>query len=109
VGLRWQGEEGRFRDRRRPVGRCHARLKGGGRERQALPRVFVGLGDATEITAVEVSWPVAGRAVAAMPQTFRGFAPGRHYLLKQGAAGPVELKRPPIALSHVPPAPHVHK
>ena len=44
----------------------------------------------------------------AAEQTFRGLVPGRHYLLKQGAAAPIELKRPAFALSHAPPAPHVH-
>ena len=72
-------------------------------------RIFAGIGDATAVTAVDVSWPVARTGAAPAPaQTFRGLVPGRHYLLKQGAAAPVELKRPAIALSHAPPMPHVH-
>jgi tetratricopeptide (TPR) repeat protein len=72
-------------------------------------RLFVGLGDATAVTAVDVSWPIARAGAApAPPQTFRGLAPGRHYRLKQGGAAPVELKRPAFALSHALPAPHVH-
>jgi hypothetical protein len=81
---------------------------GGSFGSQAL-RVFVGLGDATAITAVDVSWPVARTGTApAAAQTFRGLVPGRHYLLKQGAPAPAELTRQPFTLSHAPPAPHLH-
>jgi len=72
-------------------------------------RVFAGLGDATAITGVDVSWPVAPTRPGPPPvQTFRGIVPGRHYLLKQGAPAPVELKRPTFTLAHGPATPHVH-
>jgi hypothetical protein len=69
-------------------------------------RIFSGIGDATSVTAVDVSWPL-GRTGAAPVQTFRGLVAGRHYLLKQGAAAPLELKRPAFGLSHTL-QPHVH-
>jgi tetratricopeptide (TPR) repeat protein len=66
-------------------------------------RVFVGVGDATAITGVDVRWPVAPSRTGPPPaQTFRGLVPGRHYLLKQGASAPVELKRPAFMLSREP-------
>ncbi len=90
--------------------RLHRIVSTGGSFGSSPFRIFAGLGDATAVTAVDVSWPVARTgATAPPPQTFRGLVPGRHYLLKQGAAAPVALKRPPIALSHVPAAPHVHR
>jgi hypothetical protein len=64
-------------------------------------RIFAGIDDATAVTAVDVSWPVARTGAAPVAaQTFRGLVPGRHYLLKQGATAPVELKRPAFGLSH---------
>ena len=72
-------------------------------------RIFAGIGDATAVTAVDVSWPVARTGPAPPPvQTFRGLVPGHHYLLKQGAAAPVELKRPAFGLSHTV-QPHAHE
>jgi hypothetical protein len=72
-------------------------------------RVFVGLGDATAITAVDVAWPVKRPGVAAAPgQSFTSVTPGRHYLLKQGARAPVTLTRPPTPLVQLP-VPHVHQ
>jgi hypothetical protein len=89
--------------------RVHRVVGTGGSFGSSALRVFAGLGDATAVTAVDVSWPVARSGAApAPPQTFRGLAPGRHYLLKQGAAAPLELKRPAIALARVRVAPHVH-
>jgi hypothetical protein len=72
-------------------------------------RVFAGLGDATAITSVDVVWPVkrTGTAAAAPVQSFRGLTAGQHYLLKQGAAAPATLTRPPMTLSQSM-APHVH-
>jgi hypothetical protein len=71
-------------------------------------RVFVGIGDATAITSVDVAWPVKRPGAAAAPaQSFKGFAPGRHYLLKQGAAAPGTLTRLPLKLSQSA-ASHVH-
>jgi hypothetical protein len=72
-------------------------------------RVFVGLGDATAITAVDVTWPVKRPGAAASPvQHFTSITPGRHYLLKQGAAAPETLTRPPAPLAQSP-VPHVHQ
>ncbi|HWJ57034.1 MAG TPA: CRTAC1 family protein [Vicinamibacterales bacterium] len=89
--------------------RLHRVVSTGGSFGSSPFRIFAGIGDATAVTAVDVSWPVARTGAAPVPpQSFRGLVPGRHYLLKQGAAAPVELKRPAIALSHAPPAPHVH-
>jgi FG-GAP-like repeat/ASPIC and UnbV len=71
-------------------------------------RVFVGLGNATSITGVEVAWPVANRTGARPAvQIFRGLVPGQHYLLKQGAPAVVRLTRPAVTLTRAV-APHVH-
>jgi hypothetical protein len=89
--------------------RLHRMVSTGGSFGSQPFRVFVGLGNATAITGVDVSWPVARAGTAPMPvQTFRGLMPGRHYLLKQGAAAATELQRPMFTLSHEPPKPHVH-
>jgi hypothetical protein len=89
--------------------RIHRVVGTGGSFGSSALRVFAGLGDATAVTAVDVSWPVARTGAAPVPpQTFRGLVPGRHYLLKQGAAAPIELKRPAIALTRTRPAPHAH-
>ena len=41
-------------------------------------RIFVGIGDATSITGVDVSWPQARTGTAPVPpQVFRGLLPGR--------------------------------
>jgi hypothetical protein len=74
-------------------------------------RLFIGVGAATAITGVDVSWPSARAAGAALPapQAFKGFTAGKSYRLKQGAPAPVELQRPAFALSHAPAAPHVHQ
>ncbi len=89
--------------------RLHRVVGTGGSFGSSALRVFAGLGNATAVTAVDVSWPVARAGAAPVtPQTFRGLLPGRHYLLKQGAAAPIELKRPAIALTRIRPAPHVH-
>jgi FG-GAP-like repeat/ASPIC and UnbV len=89
--------------------RIHRVVGTGGSFGSSTLRVFAGLGDATAVTAVDVSWPVARTGMAPVPpQTFRGLVPGRHYLLRQGAAAPIDLKRPAIALTRARPAPHVH-
>jgi hypothetical protein len=85
--------------------RIHRLVATGGSFGSNPLRVFAGLGDATAIAGIDVRWPVAPSRSGPPPsQTFRGLAPGKHYLLKQGAAAPVELKRPTFTLSHVPPA-----
>ena len=74
-------------------------------------RLFVGIGDATAITGVDVSWPTRRTPAAGQPapQAFKGFVPGRSFLLRQGAALPVELRRTAFVLSHATPAVHVHQ
>ncbi|MEO5819099.1 MAG: CRTAC1 family protein [Vicinamibacteraceae bacterium] len=90
--------------------RLHRLVSTGGSFGSSPFRVFAGIGDATSVIAVDVSWPVVRTGAAPVsPQTFRGLVPGRHYLLKQGAAAPIELKRPALALAHAPLPPHVHK
>jgi hypothetical protein len=89
--------------------RIHRVVSSGGSFGASTLRVFVGLGDATAITGVDVAWPVARTANAATPvQTFRGIERGKHYLLKQGAAEPVALTRPVVLLAKGPAAPHTH-
>ena len=87
----------------------HRVVSSGGSFGASTLRVFVGLGDATAINGVDVAWPVARAGNAAAPvQTFRGIERGRHYLLKQGASGPVALTRPVAPLAKGPSTPHVH-
>jgi hypothetical protein len=88
--------------------RVHRVVGTGGSFGSSTLRVFVGLGNATAITAVDVAWPVAPAGNSpASAQTFRGFVPGRHYLLKQGAPTPVVLDRTAETLRRSA-APHVH-
>jgi FG-GAP-like repeat/ASPIC and UnbV len=94
-----------------PVGprRLHRLVSTGGSFGSQPFRLFAGIGDATAVTAVDVSWPVARTGTVPAPaQTFRGLVPGRHYLLKQGATAPIELKRPAFGLSHTI-QPHAHQ
>jgi hypothetical protein len=90
--------------------RIHREVSTGGSFGSQPFRVFVGLGEATAVTGVDVTWPVARKGAAPLPvESFRGVQPGRHYRLKQGAAAAVELQRPALTLSHEPPKPHVHQ
>jgi hypothetical protein len=89
--------------------RLHRIVSTGGSFGSSPFRLFVGLGDATAVTSVDVSWPGARTGAAPLPvQTFRGLLAGRHYLLKQGGAGPIELKRQAFGLSHTV-RPHAHQ
>ena len=86
--------------------RIHRVVSSGGSFGASTLRVFVGLGDATRITGVDVAWPLAGKGPAVV-QTFTGLEPARHYLLKQGAPAPALLTRPVTPLSQSA-APHAH-
>jgi hypothetical protein len=90
--------------------RVHRVVGTGGSFGSSSLRVFVGLGNAKAITAVDVAWPSAktGAAPAAL-QTFRGLVPGRHYALKQGALAAVPLTRPAVALVRTPASGHQHE
>jgi hypothetical protein len=82
--------------------RIHRVVSSGGSFGASTLRVFVGLGDATAIEGVDVSWPMAPAAGAATPlpvQVFTGLSPARHYLLKQAALAPVVLDRPVAPLT----------
>jgi hypothetical protein len=57
-------------------------------------RLEVGVGDARSVTSVEVRWPGSG-----LVQTFRGFATGKRYRLKEGAEAPQLVERPAFKLS----------
>jgi len=97
---------------RTPAGprRIHRVVSSGGSFGASTLRVFVGLGDASAIDGVDVAWPIA-RAADPAPsevQTFTGLAGGRHFLLKQGASGPLPLTRPTVPLARST-APHVHR
>lgn len=74
--------------------RLHRMVGTGGSFGSAPLRQEIGIGDATEITAVEVRWPGSGTV-----QTFRGIEPGGRYALKEGAANPVPLERKVIRLA----------
>jgi hypothetical protein len=88
--------------------RIHRVVSSGGSFGASTLRVFVGLGDATAIERVDVTWPVRRAGAAPLPaQTFRGMVPARHYRLTQAAPVPVELKRPALALDHTAKS-HVH-
>ena len=95
---------------RTPAGprQVHRVVSTGGSFGASTLRLFVGLGDATAIDGVDVTWPVARVAAAPVPvQTFAGLSPGRHYRLTQAAPAAVELQRPPLAFAWAA-KPHVH-
>ena len=72
-------------------------------------RVFVGLGDATAITGVDVRWPIApSHGVVPPAEGFTGVTRGHHYLLEQGTARALPLTRPATTLQRSAAAPHVH-
>jgi hypothetical protein len=76
----------------------HRVVSSGGSFGASALRLHVGLGDATAIAGVEVTWPVARPGAARAPQTFGGFERGHHYRLTQGAAAPRSLDRPATPL-----------
>jgi hypothetical protein len=91
----------------RPV---HRLVGTGGSFGSSALRVFVGLGDATAVASVDVVWPSATKGNGAPePQTFRGLASGRHYLLKQGIATATPLERPAVAFVRLPASGHRHE
>jgi len=57
-------------------------------------RQEIGLGGATRVEWVEVTWPATGEV-----QRIEGLRPGRHYRIREGAREAAELKRAPFALS----------
>jgi len=57
-------------------------------------REEIGLGRATRVEWVEVTWPATGEV-----QRIEGLQPERHYRIREGAREATELKRPPFALS----------
>jgi hypothetical protein len=57
-------------------------------------RLEVGVGDARSVASVEVRWPGSGRV-----QTFREFAIGMRYRLKEGVEEPLLVERPAFKLS----------
>ena len=83
--------------------RIHRVVSSGGSFGASTLRVFVGLGDATHVSGVDVTWPIArsARNAADPVQEFHGLQRGRHYLLKQGTSVPVELARPTSPLVRV--------
>jgi len=87
--------------------RIHRVVSSGGSFGASTLRVFVGLGDATQIAGVDVMWPVAHAGAAPSVQRFTGLTPARHYLLKQGASDPVALTRPTVPLPRAD-GPHLH-
>jgi hypothetical protein len=89
--------------------RVHRVVSTGGSFGSSTLRLHVGLGNATAIAGVDVSWPVAraAGAPAAAPQVFRGVVPGRFYRLKQGTPAPLELTRRRMTLTRAA-APHLH-
>jgi hypothetical protein len=89
--------------------RIHRVVGTGGSFGSSALRVHIGLGNATAIAGVDVSWPVAGGAGSRAPQTFRGLAAGRHYRLVQGATAPQPLTRPAVALVRRPVSGHQHE
>jgi hypothetical protein len=68
----------------------HRTVGSGGSFGASPLRQHIGLGDATRITTVEVSWPATGQT-----QTVRGLQPNRRYRVREGveAAAPVERPR----------------
>ena len=91
--------------------RLHRLVSTGGSFGSSPFRLFVGLGDATAITGVDVSWPAASAPPASCcrhRRPSRASRPAQWSRLKQGAPAPVELKRPAFTLSHAAAAPHVH-
>jgi hypothetical protein len=85
--------------------RIHRVVSTGGSFGTSTLRMFVGLGDATVIDGVDVTWT---GAKAGSTQTFSGLRAGRHYRLVQGAAAADELSRPMTPLVKGPQAPHQH-
>ena len=62
----------------------------------------IGLGRATHIKALEISWPVTGKK-----QRFTNLQPNRHFELREGE--PIkEAKRPRVKFKKTAPAPHTH-
>jgi hypothetical protein len=79
-----------------PTGRgfLYRTVSGGGSFGGSPFRQEIGLGQATRVEWVQVTWPTTGVA-----QRVEGLQPGRHYRIREGTREATELKRPAFALS----------
>jgi hypothetical protein len=77
--------------------RLHRTVSSGGSFGASPFRQEIGLGRARRVEWVQIVWPVTGEV-----QRIDGLRPERHYRIREGARGAIELKRPRFTLSRAP-------